>query len=267
METDDNPESQNAENVGDQSKVIEHREISNASFERTMSRSENLQGLRSHIRESEKQRNEKNLLFQNLHPKKTPQKKEETIVEKEAKAIGNKILSEGKEFGNAAQKIILGTGREHELENLRTKKVKRNKEVHHQHESIKNRQMKPAERNHAEEVKLNFDPPLPYAYSMVDRIMPNGTRDELGYVAREEYNNGKDVMYFALDYDHKSICYPSSNWKDMEAGFQKYAKRLARQEQAKEKARIHRQGLGREEELKQMRQSKADKNRGIELEH
>ncbi len=49
------------------------------------------------------------------------------IVQKEAKAIGNKVVDEGKEFAGAAKEIITGTGRENELKNIRNRKVEQNK--------------------------------------------------------------------------------------------------------------------------------------------
>jgi hypothetical protein len=57
------------------------------------------------------------------------QKKEEPTIQKEVKAIGNKLLDEGKEFGKAATDIVFGTGRERELNNIRQRKVQKNKSV------------------------------------------------------------------------------------------------------------------------------------------
>lgn len=51
------------------------------------------------------------------------------LVEKEAKAIGNKVVDEGKQFADQATDIITGSGREQELKNVRQRKVERNKGV------------------------------------------------------------------------------------------------------------------------------------------
>jgi hypothetical protein len=66
----------------------------------------------------------------NAPKKKISKKKEPTKIEKETKIIGNKILDEGAAFGNQAKDIVLGTGREQEIKNLRLKKLERNKEVY-----------------------------------------------------------------------------------------------------------------------------------------
>jgi hypothetical protein len=66
----------------------------------------------------------------NAPAKEAPKKKKNKNIQKEAKAIGNKVLDEGKEFGNQAKDIVLGTGRQQEIKNLRLKKLERNKEVY-----------------------------------------------------------------------------------------------------------------------------------------
>lgn len=58
---------------------------------------------------------------------KPEQKKEEPIIEKEAKAIGNKVLDEGKEFAGSAKEILTGTGRSSELKTIRKKKIHKSK--------------------------------------------------------------------------------------------------------------------------------------------
>jgi hypothetical protein len=70
-----------------------------------------------------------NPIAPDLTSKKTLKKIKENTIHKEAKAIGSKVLDEGKAFGNAAQDIILGT-RSSEIKNIRLKKVERNKEVY-----------------------------------------------------------------------------------------------------------------------------------------
>ncbi|HTA27948.1 MAG TPA: hypothetical protein VK809_09170 [Bacteroidia bacterium] len=57
---------------------------------------------------------------------KPEQKKEEPIVQKEAKAIGNKIADEGMQFAGQTKDIITGT-RSHEINRIRNKKVQKNK--------------------------------------------------------------------------------------------------------------------------------------------
>lgn len=60
---------------------------------------------------------------------KTGKKKEEPVVEKEAKEIGNKVVDEAKAFGDQGKDIILGTGREHELKNIRNKSQQKSKDL------------------------------------------------------------------------------------------------------------------------------------------
>jgi hypothetical protein len=67
---------------------------------------------------------------ENTPVRKTPKKSKNKKIGKEAAAIGNKILDEGTAFGNQAKDIVLGTGREQEIKNLRLKKLERNKEVY-----------------------------------------------------------------------------------------------------------------------------------------
>lgn len=57
---------------------------------------------------------EQTLTAKNAPKKQTSKKKEPTKIEKEAKAIGNKVLDEGVQFGNQAKDIVLGTGKESE---------------------------------------------------------------------------------------------------------------------------------------------------------
>lgn len=58
---------------------------------------------------------------------KPEQKKEEPVVQHEVRAIGNKVLDEGKEFAGSAKDIITGTGRSSELKTIRKKKVQKSK--------------------------------------------------------------------------------------------------------------------------------------------
>ncbi len=60
---------------------------------------------------------------------KPEQKKETPIIEKEAKAIGNKIADEGIEFAGSAKEIITGT-RSHEIKSIRHKKTQQKSKGH-----------------------------------------------------------------------------------------------------------------------------------------
>jgi hypothetical protein len=89
---------------------------------------EKLWELKKNIKEQARPLLEKARLAKNAPAIGKPeQKKEEPIVEKEAKAIGNKMVDEAKEFGGAAQDILLHTGRSKELKSVRHKKVQKSK--------------------------------------------------------------------------------------------------------------------------------------------
>ncbi|HTA26656.1 MAG TPA: hypothetical protein VK809_02625 [Bacteroidia bacterium] len=88
---------------------------------------EKLWELKKNIKEQARLLLEKARLAKNTPATETPEKKkEEPIVEKEAKAIGNKIADEGKEFAGAAKDIVTGT-RSHEIKSIRKKKIQRGK--------------------------------------------------------------------------------------------------------------------------------------------